>query len=103
VASVAPGAAEDENRRISSDWSKDLQAPGIESLHIHQSDYGELPDLGQVNPAHDLLLPLYTITWSWQKVLDSEGAHGMPALEGLHSDYFCWYYTTSNITNCGSP
>ncbi|HEY5667424.1 MAG TPA: phosphoserine transaminase, partial [Gammaproteobacteria bacterium] len=106
---------------FSGDWAKDLQTLAVDDLSVIKADYGELPDLDAVAPAHDLVMvyngttsgvclpnldwldadrdglvlcdatsaafampmdfsKLDVVTWSWQKVLGGEGAHGMLAL-----------------------
>ena len=106
---------------FSGDWVTDLNQLGFDETRTFVGDYGEMPDLSQVDSAHDIVtvyngttsgvrLPdlnwidadrqglvlcdatsaafampmdfskLDVVTWSWQKVLGGEAAHGMLAL-----------------------
>jgi phosphoserine aminotransferase len=107
---------------FSATWADDIvKQLRLPDARVLKAGYGALPDLSQVNPAHDLVFAwngttsgvrvpnadfiapdrqglaicdatsaafamrldwdkLDVVTWSWQKVLGGEGAHGMLAL-----------------------
>ena len=54
---------------FSKDWAKDLAALELPALNVHEADYGALPDLGAVDPAHDVVF-VYNGTTSGVRVPD---------------------------------
>jgi phosphoserine aminotransferase len=107
---------------FSSGWAADCKSQlGLKEMRVLKADYGQLPDLNQVDWARDVVFvwngttsgvrvphgdwiapgraglsicdatsaafamdlawdKLDVVTWSWQKVLGGEGAHGMLTL-----------------------